>query len=239
VEHAFLSNASDAENFLSTEAQLKALGMADATGIAKYYGLSKKDDAKIEEYTVTFMYGDTVISTQKVAFGQAATRPDAAKDGMYTVYDKSFSYITKDTVIFITYEPIVKPEDTEDKTDPPKSEDEKDQDTETENTETENLETEDSQTESTQTEDTQIEDTQIQDTESENGPSTEIENDEVKDTEEKDTQVSDTDVIGGTKGDAPWGILIILIAAGLACVGVIAVLFFQLLKNKKEIDTEA
>lgn len=39
IEHAFLSSASDCANFLSSEAKLKALGVADAKGIASYYGL--------------------------------------------------------------------------------------------------------------------------------------------------------------------------------------------------------
>ena len=41
VEHAFISNNGDANSFLKTEAGLKSLGVADATGIAKYLGLSK------------------------------------------------------------------------------------------------------------------------------------------------------------------------------------------------------
>lgn len=41
VEHAFISNASDAQNYLSTDAQLKKLGIADASGIAEYFGLNK------------------------------------------------------------------------------------------------------------------------------------------------------------------------------------------------------
>ncbi len=41
VEHAFITNANDVKNHLSTEAQLKQLGVADATGIAEYYGLKK------------------------------------------------------------------------------------------------------------------------------------------------------------------------------------------------------
>ncbi len=40
VEHAFISNASDAK-FLSSDENLKKLGVADATGIAEYYGLKK------------------------------------------------------------------------------------------------------------------------------------------------------------------------------------------------------
>ena len=40
VEHAFLSNQSDAEKYLNSDAKLTALGVADAKGIAAYYGLS-------------------------------------------------------------------------------------------------------------------------------------------------------------------------------------------------------
>ena len=40
VEHAFIDNKNDAA-FLKSEANLKKLGIADATGIAKYFGLSK------------------------------------------------------------------------------------------------------------------------------------------------------------------------------------------------------
>lgn len=42
IEHAFVSNSSDAANYLSTDAQLKLLGIADATALAEYYGWSKK-----------------------------------------------------------------------------------------------------------------------------------------------------------------------------------------------------
>ena len=41
VEHAFLSNASDYNNFLSSDSKLQKLGIADATGIAKAFGLRK------------------------------------------------------------------------------------------------------------------------------------------------------------------------------------------------------
>lgn len=43
VEHAFVDNKSDYTKFLNTAAKLKALGVADATAIAKYYGLTKKN----------------------------------------------------------------------------------------------------------------------------------------------------------------------------------------------------
>ncbi len=43
VEHAFVSNAGDANNFLNSDAKLQQLGIADATGIAEYFGLSKSN----------------------------------------------------------------------------------------------------------------------------------------------------------------------------------------------------
>ncbi|MCI8483875.1 MAG: hypothetical protein HFH41_06000 [Lachnospiraceae bacterium] len=49
IEHAFLSNAADASSFLSSDAKLKKLGVADAEGIAKYYNLSLK--GKVSEIT--------------------------------------------------------------------------------------------------------------------------------------------------------------------------------------------
>ena len=41
IEHAFIDNPSDYNNFLSSDEKLQKLGIADATGIAKTYGLSK------------------------------------------------------------------------------------------------------------------------------------------------------------------------------------------------------
>lgn len=41
VEHAFISNSSDASNYLGSDEALKRLGVADAQGIVKYFGLTK------------------------------------------------------------------------------------------------------------------------------------------------------------------------------------------------------
>ncbi len=41
IEHAFLSNAGDANNFLNSDAKLKNLGVADAQAIVGYYGLGQ------------------------------------------------------------------------------------------------------------------------------------------------------------------------------------------------------
>ena len=48
VEHAFIDNADDYNKYLNSDAKLKKLGQADATGIANYFGLTegewKQDD---------------------------------------------------------------------------------------------------------------------------------------------------------------------------------------------------
>lgn len=45
IEHAFLSNAADVSGFLNSNAKLKKLGVADAQGIAQYYGLTLRGNA--------------------------------------------------------------------------------------------------------------------------------------------------------------------------------------------------
>lgn len=41
IEHAFIDNTDDFNRYLSSDAKLKALGLADAQGIANYFGLGK------------------------------------------------------------------------------------------------------------------------------------------------------------------------------------------------------
>ncbi|MBP1745245.1 MAG: hypothetical protein H6Q58_2223, partial [Firmicutes bacterium] len=43
IEHCFMSNPAEAQAYLSSEAKLKQLGVADAQALADYYGLVKKD----------------------------------------------------------------------------------------------------------------------------------------------------------------------------------------------------
>ena len=53
IEHGFITNSNDVNKFLKTESGLKKLGVADATGIAKYLGLSQgqwKTDSKGNKY---------------------------------------------------------------------------------------------------------------------------------------------------------------------------------------------
>ena len=45
IEHCFISNASDCEQFLSSEEKLRTLGVADANGIMDYLGLNNLKQA--------------------------------------------------------------------------------------------------------------------------------------------------------------------------------------------------
>ncbi|MEE1430797.1 MAG: N-acetylmuramoyl-L-alanine amidase, partial [Clostridia bacterium] len=56
VEHAFLSNASDYNNFLSSDSKLQKLGIADATGIAKAFGLQKEVPRLVVKDGKTYCY---------------------------------------------------------------------------------------------------------------------------------------------------------------------------------------
>lgn len=77
VEHAFIDNSSDANNFLSSEAGLKKLGVADATGIAKYLGLSKKG-AKIDVPEGTYVL-QSALNNNKVLNISGASEDNFAK----------------------------------------------------------------------------------------------------------------------------------------------------------------
>lgn len=76
VEHAFISNSGDVNKFLKTESGLKSLGVADANGIVKYYGLQKDAWAKPVLKTPTATYLGTNISWNSVtgATGYAVYR---------------------------------------------------------------------------------------------------------------------------------------------------------------------
>lgn len=68
VEHAFITSPSDVSNFLSTDEKLKSLGVADATGIAQYYGLKKETPV---DYSAVFdaTYYANRYPDLKAAFG--------------------------------------------------------------------------------------------------------------------------------------------------------------------------
>ena len=72
VEHAFMDNASDAQKYLSSDAKLKELGVADATALAEYYGLKKKS---VSDGSIT--YGK--LPTTSATFTNLSTVTDGNK----------------------------------------------------------------------------------------------------------------------------------------------------------------
>ena len=66
VEHAFLSNASDYNKYLSSDSKLKQLGVADATGIAKAFGLSKKTGIELDTKNYMGNVGDVYQFLAKI-----------------------------------------------------------------------------------------------------------------------------------------------------------------------------
>ena len=106
VEHCFISSPSDVANYLTTEEQLKSLGVADATGIAKYYGLTKDGNTVAPDplHKVEFYKNGTLVSTEYVRHGDSAMGLDAEYMEITNVtYNKSLSNITGDTNIEVSY----------------------------------------------------------------------------------------------------------------------------------------
>lgn len=50
VEHAFIDNWNDYNNYLSSDAKLQSLGLADAHGIANYFGLTQREGTVFRLY---------------------------------------------------------------------------------------------------------------------------------------------------------------------------------------------
>ena len=64
VEHAFIDNSGDYNSFLSSDAKLKELGVADAEGIASYYGLTKAVES---DFAPVYDYSYYVANNKEVA----------------------------------------------------------------------------------------------------------------------------------------------------------------------------
>ena len=63
IEHAFMTNSSDVNNYLNSDEKLKMLGVADATAIAEYYGLSKVVDISVTAGPVQVVNVDNAAGT--------------------------------------------------------------------------------------------------------------------------------------------------------------------------------
>ncbi len=83
IEHCYMSNSSDAKIVHSYENQCK-MGAADATAIAKYFGLSKRTVAGGSDIVLTRTYSAYMTT---------------AKEGIYSTSDESVVAVRKDGLI--------------------------------------------------------------------------------------------------------------------------------------------
>lgn len=93
IEHAFLTNASDAA-LLSSEDGLARIGQADAQGIVNYYGLSHEEEAGDTEFTsdgITVGNVDLLAGTFTVSLENVSPADEVSKVQfkVYTKPDKS------------------------------------------------------------------------------------------------------------------------------------------------------
>lgn len=65
VEHAFVSNVEDVNNYLNSEKKVKALGVADATAIASYYGLTREANVTADSIQVSVTNNNKGIASMK------------------------------------------------------------------------------------------------------------------------------------------------------------------------------
>lgn len=84
VEHAYMTSYSDMVNYLSNEAQLQRLGIADATAIASYFNL-KKGNSDLTLQSVSSKSSDSILLKWKENdfFDGYAVYRSEAKNGTY------------------------------------------------------------------------------------------------------------------------------------------------------------
>lgn len=83
VEHAFVSNPTDASKYLGSSKALKKLGVADATGIAKALGLSKEPDYEAKDTQVS-----ATLNKKQTKVTLKATGLEKAGGVKFQVYSK-------------------------------------------------------------------------------------------------------------------------------------------------------
>jgi len=87
---------------------LRSFEFRGAVGSLAIIRTGSEEPAPVAYYTVTFLADGSVISTQEVEEGSAATAPEApAKDGYtFTGWDKDFSNVTSNLTVNAVYEAI-------------------------------------------------------------------------------------------------------------------------------------
>jgi len=110
VEHAFLSSASDAANYLSSEEKLKKLGVADAEGIAEFFGLEKSEgEGKLMISNVNYKEGSFRVNLKKMEEGlkirfKVYPKSDPNQVIWYNAFYQSNTYYAKVQVKYHNYQ---------------------------------------------------------------------------------------------------------------------------------------
>lgn len=92
IEHAYLSNQSDAENFLGSDESLKKLGQADATALAEYFGLTQETEYEEDAATIMVVQNNpdgsyTVVVSGVNAAHNVAIQVTSKRTGQIINYD--------------------------------------------------------------------------------------------------------------------------------------------------------
>ncbi len=111
IEHLFMSNEAELNQFLSSEEKLQRLGIADATGIAEYYGLKKGKNLSIPLFTVLKPNGSDEIELEWLPVSGAESyqiyRSKTENGGYEKIYEtedgEEISYADSDCKPGVTY----------------------------------------------------------------------------------------------------------------------------------------
>lgn len=105
VEHAFISNASDAKTYLSSDECLRKLGVADAAAIARYLEIEKYNPIKQAQDGEWYYYVDGTVDTTYTGLVQKGKEAWYVREGKV-----DFGYnglFTKDSVSWYVKNGIV------------------------------------------------------------------------------------------------------------------------------------
>lgn len=89
IEHAFMNNASDVLNYLSSDDKLKKLGVADATAIAEYCKLEKKGSGKYKTYKKNAGKISTEINEAGTEYTMSTSKVAKAYSLKYKVWNET------------------------------------------------------------------------------------------------------------------------------------------------------
>lgn len=102
VEHAFVDHGVDYKQYLRSDASLKKLALADANGIARYYGLHKKGEEKMTPIAnakeiVTLVGGPQGRTTRYEAFYEQKTEEESVGEntGQKGVFSSFWDLVKK------------------------------------------------------------------------------------------------------------------------------------------------